>query len=380
MTLAFYNDKLQSIRPDKSSGRAKPHKVCMMFAVMDLIEQGHIQNNKIYYDDTLKKRFSWHFMRLKQGNDVDNPFLPFYHLCSSGLWHLRVSADNSEAFMAIKSASDTNMRNLVDYAYLDKALFEYLKNPSIAPILRNALSANLDSLEDQYSRWAKSIGKSDETIKNYVGALKNSIPNWLSDAGVFKQNLLSIGSYVEYQNIVSKTYEVKEFVEQDYSRNGMYSAAIKSYNAFLTDLTRAEVQHDIDEIILDKTIPDTQKAVMVNTRVGQGRFREELINHWKGCAVTKFLNYSFLIASHIKPWSKSDNQERLDPFNGLLLLANIDKAFDLGYISFDEKGHILISEHLEECQTLGIHSDMNILLAKQHQDYLAFHREELFKR
>lgn len=61
MTLAFYNDKLQSIRPDKSSGRAKPHKICMMFAVMDLIEQGHIQDNRIYYDDTLKNALAGTF-------------------------------------------------------------------------------------------------------------------------------------------------------------------------------------------------------------------------------------------------------------------------------------------------------------------------------
>ena len=380
MTLAFYNDKLQSLRPDKSSGRAKPHKVCMMFAVMDLIEQGHIQDNRIYYDDTLKKRFSWHFMRLKQGNDVESPFLPFFHLKSSGIWHLSVSKENQLAFEAIKSATDTNMRQLVDYAYLDDVLFDYLKNPSTAPILRNAITANLDTLEDQFGRWAKSIGKSDKTIKNYVGALKNSIPNWLNDAGLAKQSILSIGSFVEYEKIVSKTYEVREFVEKDKRGNGMYSAAIRSYRAFLSDLTQADVQQDIDDIILNKDIPDTQKAVMVNTRVGQGRFREDLINHWKGCAVTKYQNYSFLIASHIKPWSKSDNEERLDPFNGLLLLANIDKAFDLGYISFDEKGGILISDYLEEHHTLGIHVDMNISLARQHQEYLAYHREEHFKQ
>ena len=77
MTLSYYIDKLQSIRPDRSSGRARPHKVCMMFAVIDLIEQGHINNNRIYYDNTLKNRFSWHFERLKQGNDADSPFLPF---------------------------------------------------------------------------------------------------------------------------------------------------------------------------------------------------------------------------------------------------------------------------------------------------------------
>jgi len=179
MTLAFYNDKLQSIRPDKSSGRAKPHKVCMMFAVMDLIEQG---------------------------NDADSPFLPFYHLKSSRLWHLDVSSENKPAFDSIKSATDANLRKLVNFAFLDEALFDYLKSPSTASILRNALTANLDTLEDQYGRWAKSIGKSDKIIKNYVGALKNSIPNWLSDAGVTKQSLLSVGSFQSIMDTEHATY------------------------------------------------------------------------------------------------------------------------------------------------------------------------------
>ena len=160
----------------------------------------------------------------------------------------------------------------------------------------------------------------------------------------------------------------------------MYSSAINSYRAFLSDITQVSAKQDIDNIILDSSISETQKAVMVNTRIGQGRFRDDLISHWKGCAVTKYQNYSFLIASHIKPWSKSENDERLDPFNGLLLLANIDKAFDLGFISFNENGQILISDHLEECQVLGIHSNMKIMLADQHQDYLAYHREHQFKQ
>lgn len=380
MSLAFYVDKLQSIRPDKSSGRARPHKVCMMFAVMDLIEQGHIIDNRIFYDDTLKKRFTWHFSRLKQDNDVDSPFLPFNYLKTSGLWHLQILSDNKLVFEQVKSPSDSTINKYVEYAYLDKELFEFLKSQQTAPILRNALTANIDSLEEQYKRWAKSLGKSDKTIKNYTGALKNSIPNWLSDAGVVKQNLLSIGSYFEYERIISKTYEVREFVEKDKRGNGMYSAAINSYKAFLSDITQVEVQQDIDNIILDKTINDTQKSVMVNTRIGQGRFREDLISYWQGCAITKYQNHSFLIASHIKPWAKSNNEERLDPFNGLLLLANIDKAFDLGYISFDDRGRILISEQLDEYKALGINEQMKVLLTKQHQDYLAFHRESRFKQ
>lgn len=379
MTLSYYIDKLQSIRPDRSSGRARPHKVCMMFAVIDLIEQGYITDNRIFYDDTLKNRFSWHFERLRQGNDADSPFLPFFHLKSSGIWHLAVKPEEASYFSTIVSGTDAVIRRAVNYASLDDALFQFLKSPHTSSILRNALSANLDSLEDQYGRWAKSIGKSDKTIKNYVGALKNSIPNWLSDAGVAQQSLLSIGSYFEYEQIISKTYEVREFVEKDKRGNGMYSAAIKSYRSFLCDVTQVEVQQDIDNIILDKTIPDTQKAMMVNTRIGQGRFRDDLIAYWQGCAITRYQNHSFLIASHIKPWAQSDNAERLDPYNGLLLLANIDKAFDLGYVSFNEKGRILISEYLEDYTTLGLDKDMSVLLSRKHQDYLAYHRESRFK-
>ena len=87
----------------------------------------------------------------------------------------------------------------------------------------------------------------------------------------------------------------------------------------------------------------------------------------------------FLIASHIKPWAVSDDIERLDPNNGLLLLANIDKAFDLGYISFNDKGKIMISNFLDDYDVLGISKHMKIELNNKHQGYLAYHREITFK-
>lgn len=55
----------------------------------------------------------------------------------------------------------------------------------------------------------------------------------------------------------------------------------------------------------------------------------------------------FLIASHIKPWSKSENDERLDGNNGLFLSPHIDKLFDGGFISFTIKGQMLVSPQLD---------------------------------
>jgi predicted restriction endonuclease len=380
MSLSYYVSKLESIRPDRSSQRAKPHKVCMMFAIIDLIEQGYIKQNRIYYDDKLKGRFDWHFNRLKAGNDVNSPFLPFHHLQSSGCWFLKFKVGAEDKYRALRSVSDAKIREYVEYATFDNELFELLKSPSTSIILKSALVSNLDSLGEQFSRWAKSVGKSDKTIKNYLGALKGSISNWANDAKISNKNLLAVSSYFEYQKITSQIYAVSEFQQKDKTGKGMYSAAISAYGGFLSDITQEEVQQDIDEIILNRLIPDTEKASLVKTRIGQGQFRRELIDHWRGCAVTKYPDCAFLIASHIKPWSASTNEERLDKHNGLLLLANLDKAFDLGYVSFNEKGNILISEQLEEYQTLGIEKDMSVLLVKAHQDYLAFHREERFKR
>ena len=159
----------------------------------------------------------------------------------------------------------------------------------------------------------------------------------------------------------------------------MYSAAIKSYSAFLDSITQSTLNNDLETIIKDEATTATDKATLVKTRLGQGKFRADLINYWHGCALTGYRNTDFLIASHIRPWSVSNDKERLDPNNGILLLANIDKAFDGGYITFNDKGKVLISESLDDHKVLGIGENMAISLNNEHQNYLAYHREIIFK-
>ncbi len=89
-------------------------------------------------------------------------------------------------------------------------------------------------------------------------------------------------------------------------------------------------------------------------------------------------------ASHIKPWRDSDNAERLDKYNGLLLIPNLDVAFDKGLISFKDDGMIMISPHLspQEIDLLGIKKDMKIKkekLTHNHKKYLKYHRNKIFK-
>lgn len=142
-----------------------------------------------------------------------------------------------------------------------------------------------------------------------------------------------------------------------------------------------EVNRDIDEINNDQSITDTEKEMLIKSRKGQGKYRKKLIEYWKGCAVSNCKNIELLKASHIKPWCRSNNKERLDVYNGLLLNPNFDALFDKGFISFDNAGNILISSRLDENarDIFHIHSDIKIAVNEAHFKYLEFHRDIIFK-
>jgi len=142
----------------------------------------------------------------------------------------------------------------------------------------------------------------------------------------------------------------------------------------------AALEEDADVFFFLGTINNpelsaTTKQEMLNVRIGQQRFRKLVLNMWSHkCVITGASQ--FITASHIKPWSESDNSERLDPFNGLALSPVYDKAFDAGLISFDDEGRILVSKRLDQdAALLGISGQERIReLNFLHRKYLAYHR------
>ena len=90
-----------------------------------------------------------------------------------------------------------------------------------------------------------------------------------------------------------------------------------------------------------------------------------------------------LRASHIKPWRFSTNSERLNRYNGLLLLPQYDQLFDKGLITFDESGGIVRSPVLDQIEPakLGIDpKDSLRSVSNHHQGFLEYHRAEVFVR
>jgi len=126
----------------------------------------------------------------------------------------------------------------------------------------------------------------------------------------------------------------------------------------------------------------SQRDAIVKARIGQGVFRQRLIDYWSTCAVTGCSEVALLRASHIKPWAKASLEERLNLHNGLLLSPAIDACFDSGFVTFDDDGKILLSERLgaNDARALGIHAGMCLRRVEaEHKKYLAFHREHVFR-
>lgn len=91
-----------------------------------------------------------------------------------------------------------------------------------------------------------------------------------------------------------------------------------------------------------KEATGSTKETIIQARVGHGPYRDKLFKKWGGkCAVTGIALESMLTASHIVSWSISNDKEKVDPYNGLPLIPNLDRLFDRGMISFDDNGHLL---------------------------------------
>jgi len=373
--LDYYLGELRAMRLDRSSGYPKPHKVCLLLAVMDLIADNSITENRIYFDDQLKSHFSRWFQKYKSGNDTDDPSQPYFYLESSGFWHHKPNPEQQEEHRKRikdrKHGSPGIVERIIDYAYLDQELFEYMRRDVARTAIENALLSNLDDMESRFQKWAASIGKSDKTIRNYVGAINGSITNSIREEGIMENSLFDITSYTDFNSLAGQYRNTKG--------KGVYNAALKLYGEFLADITQFEAGEDIQNINTDPTLDETEKSLLVNTRIGQGQFRQNLIKYWGCCAVTTYRDTRLLIASHIKPWRAADNRERLDKYNGVLLLPNLDKVFDLGFITFNENGKIMISNELEEFASIGVSEAMNIQMERHHKDYMAYHRQVVFK-
>lgn len=240
------------------------------------------------------------------------------------------------------------------------------------------LEKYVDLQADFYHYMVRYGGITKKTSGDYVTRMKFLAHDYSLDDTLTKDRIDEILRQEEMKRHERSVYTSKKSITD-------FRAGLIKFHAFINSdyykRTSDSIMTEIKAVENDNTIKATEKESIIKARVGQGVFRKELIDYWHGCAISQCHLTWMLVASHIKPWKDADNKERLDAYNGLLLLPNYDKLFDTGYISFDQNGRIMYSRLLDKVdrETIGLTNDLHLVkLDERHLRYLKYHNENCF--
>ncbi|MDO8291563.1 MAG: HNH endonuclease [Gallionella sp.] len=292
----------------------------------------------------------------------------------------------SDSTYGSKELSYQAARNYRD-AFLKSAYELGILDPE-APSLRHSIPLVL-ALSPRNTSGIVGVSREDRPRKGRNKREVSWVANYQDDSGKNKQKQFFVARLGEKESLFRAVSFRREFVHHiaEKATNSIKREYIENHLQELDSLLEyiVALKEDADVFFFLGTINNpllspTSKQEMLNIRIGQQRFRKLVLDMWgHQCAITGAAQ--FITASHIKPWSVSDNSERLDPFNGLPLSPVYDKAFDVGLISFDDEGKILISKQLgQDGILLGITGQERIRkLNFLHRKYLAYHRKTLFE-
>lgn len=240
-------------------------------------------------------------------------------------------------------------------------------------------------IANPFTEWmGKNTALSGSSIAKYYGAI-STISREMFERGVISKQLQNMNTF-ELDIAISAILKHSYFIEKNTRGNHMYSNALKQYRYFMnTTYEEKESPEYTAAIKNDPTIPETERTAIIQSRVGQGAFRKSLVDKYCGCCIITGINHpKLLVASHIKPWAISTNEERLSVNNGLLLSATYDRLFDCGLITFDKMGRIHLSRFIgdENVKRLRLEENMqfDLRLDGHMGEYLDYHGDVLFVR
>lgn len=227
---------------------------------------------------------------------------------------------------------------------------------------------------------AKYLGRTPGSVEMKIGNLQfcdNKNTKGLKNGGktdleVFNHFLLQ----PESLDLASK-----RIIEKHPENNYLIPALVNS-NPYIKAI-------DTSRDSLKDSYEGSEAVRLVKQRKDQDCFRNRLLaNYDKQCCLSHVHTTQLLLASHIVPWSK-DEKKRLDPRNGLLLNAFLDKAFDKGIITVDANDFtVVISEKLKDekaLEYLGTFKGLKISLPKNEmvwpeKENLQYHNDVIFNK
>lgn len=202
-----------------------------------------------------------------------------------------------------------------------------------------------------------------------------------TDAGyqIIRKIALPLVSYIYVEKVGNEAAPLfywKLFVDFDSIWQQKSEPLVFSYGKSKDKIEPVEPPKDKKEAEKDKNIRQA--------RVGQGKYREQLLEQCRYCPFTMIGDERLLIASHIKPWAASNDIEKTDPYNGYMLSPMYDRLFDRGFITITEDRHVILSEFISPYtwKQIGLKNNTffsAIPMDDRRAEYLKFHRQSVFK-
>jgi hypothetical protein len=245
-----------------------------------------------------------------------------------------------------------------------KSLNKYLKTSNYLEFYSDLVFIS-DKTPKPYFKWFRDIddlsNDSFEFIKQF---LIPKLLSWNFKIDSFENNILEVTWEINFTKLI----EINNNKELKRKYNDAKSFFIKTVLSKSSDFSDSDLE--------------TIKNAVIKVRLGQSKFRKDLLTtpNKNKCIFTGIKDSKLLIAGHIKPWSISKNNERLDINNGILLTPTFDKLFDKFLISFDENGNVIYSKKIEDYVWINLFpsfediKNVKIIITNQNKDYLEYHR------
>jgi putative restriction endonuclease len=146
MTINTYINQFKKLKLNKHNGRVRPHKICMLLAVLDLAKSGGLERNKIYLNPELIERYKAFFNASSASGELANPHYPFFYLRgnlsdgSKSFWNVVPLQGRDEFLEKLQVRKLSDVTENIEFASLDSALFELIQNLNNISIFEDALS------------------------------------------------------------------------------------------------------------------------------------------------------------------------------------------------------------------------------------------------
>jgi putative restriction endonuclease len=133
-TVGYYSDRLAHLRTDRTGGwtdqtsNRAPHKPLLLLSVLDQFAQGSIKTNLIELTPDLGDLFATSWSKVMPPERHGNMALPFFHLRSSGFWHLVAKPEMEKVVVTTRQIDTLNHLNrIVLGARFDEDLYDLLQ-------------------------------------------------------------------------------------------------------------------------------------------------------------------------------------------------------------------------------------------------------------